>query len=88
MALHDSKVTQQPSPSLKDFNCEQKQLTAVNALFSTSLDAASQEAMYKKISEDVASEFYKSTVTERRMNCIFETYSSIKKAIFGSPMLM
>ena len=44
--------------------------------------------MYKKISEDVASEFYKSTVTERRMNCIFETYSEVKKAIFGSPMLM
>ena len=22
------------------------------------------------------------------MNCIFETYSEVKKAIFGSPMLM
>ena len=78
MALHDGKVTQQPLPSLKDFNCEQKQLTVVNALFNSSLDAASQEAMYKKISEDVASEFYKSTVTKLRMNCIFETYSSVK----------
>ena len=75
-------------PSLKDFNCEQKQLSAVNALFSSSLDAASQEAMYKKISEDVAKEFYESTVTNLRMKCIKDTYNSVKEAIFGSPMLM
>ena len=50
---------------------------AVDALFSLPLEELAHEAMYKKISEDVASEFYKSTVTKQRMNCINDTYKSV-----------
>ena len=36
------------------------------------------EILYKNVSLDIHATFLSNTVTERRMNCIFDTYRSVE----------
>ena len=52
------------------------------------LTTKDDELLYKKVSSNILATFMSNTVTERRMNCIFDTYESVKEVIFANAQLM
>ena len=52
------------------------------------LPTKDDELLYKKVSSNILVTFMSNTVTERRMNCIFDTYESVKEVIFANAHLM